>query len=195
MRWGAIGFSAITLSACSPSAPQPPEPPTPPATPEQFGVEAPQSPAPSKIPAKVACSSDEQTLFSCDLENGKRIAVCGAGEWLGHYRYGGDTAELELSGGKLANVMYSGGGESQIAFENGDYRYIVFSRIVRTNFKAGEPNKPAISDGLLVLRGEKLLASNLCKADGVQPVDINAANAIWEMEQELFTYETVRADP
>ena len=94
---------------------------------------------------QAACKPDETPIFTCTFADGKRVAVCGAGEWLGHYRFGGATPEIELAGGKYANAMYSGGGEDQIAFDNGDTRYIVFSRMVRTGFDENG-NAPAISD-------------------------------------------------
>jgi hypothetical protein len=146
-------------------------------------------------PGGVGCALEETPIFACNLANGKRIAVCGLGEYIGQYRYGGSKPELVINGADYANVMYSGGGESQIAFENGGYRYIVFSRVVRTNFAAEEPNNPAMSDGVMILRGAKFVGMKLCSNANGLPVQTNSANAIWEDERELFTAETVRADP
>jgi hypothetical protein len=166
---------------------------TPSATPDVPSALADKMAAQDRIRA-AACKADETPIFACKLAGGKRVAVCGAGEWTGHYRFGSDTPELELAGGKYANVMYSGGGEAQIAFANGNTRYIVFSRIVRTSF-GDDGNAPAISDGVVVERGGKFLDIKLCDDPDLLPVDVNAANAIWEDERELFTEETIRADP
>ena len=142
-----------------------------------------------------ACKADETPIFTCKLSGGKRVAVCGAGEWQGHYRYGGDTPELELDGGQYGYTMYSGGGEGQIAFDNGDTRYIVFSRMVRTGWDDEGHNLPAISDGVVVERGGKFLDIKLCDDPDLLPIQTGAANAVWEDQGELFTDETIRADP
>ncbi len=152
--------------------------------------------AEQKRAAAAACAADETPIFTCNFKDGKRVAVCGAGEGNGRYRYGGSTPEIEINGGQYASVMYSGGGEAQIAFDNGDTRYIVFSRMVRTGFDADGNNVPAISDGIVIERSGKFLDIKLCDgADPPLPVQYDAANAIWEDERELFTEETIRADP
>lgn len=151
------------------------------------------------FPAKkqAACAASEEPLFSCTVSNGKRIAVCASAKGDVEYRYGKGDAELVLGKPQWATVPYSGGGEAQIAFDNGDTRYIVFSRMVRTNFEPGEPNYPAISDGVIVLRGDEVLSVRACDGPGeLKPVDYNVAERlIAERRRELFTYETSRADP
>lgn len=142
----------------------------------------------------VACAADETPIFSCKFADGKRVAVCGAGAGKGRYRFGSAAPELALSGGQYAYTMYSGGGEGQIAFENGDTRYIVFSRMVRTGFDE-DGNKPAISDGIVIERAGMFQQVRVCDDPDVQPIDVNAAQAIWEEKGELFTDETIRADP
>jgi hypothetical protein len=152
--------------------------------------------AEQKRVAAAACPADETPIFTCNFKDGKRVAVCGAGEWNGRYRYGGSAPEIEINGGQYASVMYSGGGEAQIAFDNGDTRYIVFSRMVRTGFDEDGNNVPAISDGIVIERGGKFLDIKLCdSSDPPLPVQYDAANAVWEDEGELFTEETIRADP
>lgn len=140
-----------------------------------------------------ACPADESPIFACKFKDGKRVTVCGAGEWSGRYRFGGATPEIAINGGRYASVMYSGGGEAQIAFDNGDTRYIVFSRVVRTGF-GDEGNKPAISDGIVIERAGKYQSIRICDDPDVKPIDMNAANVIWEDQRELFTDETIRAD-
>jgi hypothetical protein len=141
-----------------------------------------------------ACGAEESPIFTCKFADGKRVAVCSAGEWHGRYRYGGAAPELELDGGRYAYTMYSGGGESQIAFDNGDTRYIVFSRMVRTGFDENG-NLPAISDGIVIERAGKFQSIRVCDDPDLLPVQTAAANAIWEDERELFTGDTDRADP
>lgn len=142
------------------------------------------------------CPAEETPIFTCTFKDGKRVAVCGAGEGIGRYRYGGSKPEIEINGGQYASVMYSGGGEAQIAFDNGDTRYTVFSRMVRTGFDEDGNNVPAISDGIVIERGGKFLDIKLCDGfDPPLPVQNSVANAVWEDEGELLTEETIRADP
>jgi hypothetical protein len=150
--------------------------------------------AEQKRVAAAACPADETPIFTCTFKDGKRVAVCGAGEWNGRYRFGGSTPEIEINGGQYASVMYSGGGESQIAFDNGDTRYTVFSRMVRTGFDENG-NRPASSYGIVIERGGKFVDIKLCEERDLASIDRYAANAIWEDERELFTEETIRADP
>ena len=141
----------------------------------------------------VACRADETPIFACAVKGGKRVAVCGAGKGAGRYLYGSAAPELELNGGRYGYAVYSGGGENQIAFANGDTRYIVFSRLVRTGFDENG-NRPAISDGIVIERGGKFLDIKLCEDPDLLPVQMDAAGAVWEEEAELFTDETMRAD-
>lgn len=149
--------------------------------------------------AAPACAANETPIFACRLPDKKRVAVCGTAPGKAEYRFGGDTAELVLAGGERTNVMYSGGGESQLTFANGATRYIVFSRMVRTGF-GEEGNNPAISDGVVVEQGGKFLAIKVCDDPDVTPVDVNAAETFLAANKasggtELFTEETMRADP
>ncbi len=133
-------------------------------------------------------------VFSCKFRDGKWVTVCGAGGGLGRYAFGSAEPEVQLNGGRYASTMYSGGGEGQIAFDNGKTRYIVFSRMVRTGFDENG-NRPAISDGIVIEREGKFLDIKLCEDPDLLPVQTEAANTIWEDERELFTDQTIRADP
>lgn len=140
------------------------------------------------------CLGVEETLFSCKVEDGNSLSVCAAGNAVS-YRYGPGSPEVSIKGTRWATVPYSGGGEAQILFTNGDTNTIVFSRMVRTNFTAGEPNNPAISDGVIVMRGDKVLSMQKCEGGQAEkPVDYNLADAKLMRENELFTYETGRKD-
>lgn len=141
------------------------------------------------------CKADEDTIFSCKTAANKRIAVCAVPGGTAEYRYGAGEPELTVAGGRFASVPYSGGGEAQIAFDNAGMRYVVFSRMVRTNFEAGEPNNPAISDGVMVLRGTKVLSVVECADAEPVPVQYDVAARHMDREDELFTEETARADP
>jgi hypothetical protein len=145
----------------------------------------------------VECKKDEDRIFSCNTDGGKRIAVCATPAGKTEYRFGAAKPELVLTAGQYASVPYSGGGEQQIAFDNGATRYVVFSRMVRTNFTPGEPNDPAISDGVIVLRNDKVLSVLTCGGPDADPMPVQMALADQHMKQqdELFTYETERADP
>ena len=138
----------------------------------------------------VACGRGERPLFFCEAGR-KQIAVCGvtdeAGKPQAQYRYGSDTAEMVLNGGRFANVPYSGGGESQIEFVNDATRYIVYSRTVRTNFEPGEPNDPAFTDGVMVVRGGKVLSDRQCTGEP-KSVGVMAGDDYGGVTSELFHY-------
>ena len=196
MRARALGLAAFAvLAGCggqgADMAPAPEEP-APTALAEN---NAPQPHAPA-----VACAAGETPIFSCRFADGKRLAVCGTAPGKADYRFGGEgKPELVLSGGRNASAMYSGGGESQLAFDNGDTRYIVFSRMVRTGF-GEEGNMPAISDGVVVERAGKFAAIRICEGSDLRPVDVVAAErhlpaGIADSDSGLFTEETIRADP
>ncbi|MEL7686699.1 hypothetical protein AAG596_04285 [Citromicrobium bathyomarinum] len=136
----------------------------------------------------VACSQEEQTLFFCEAGR-KQIAVCGVSDAQGNpvaqYRYGSDTAEIMLTGGRFSNTPYSGGGESQIQFAKGPVRYIVYSRTIRTNFASGEPNNPEFTDGVLVVRDEEVVADRQCTAR-VEAVDVMAGESYGGVSKDIF---------
>jgi hypothetical protein len=145
----------------------------------------------------VDCQKGEDRIFSCKTGSGKHVAVCGTASGKTEYRFGAAKPELVLQGGQYATVGYSGGGEQQIAFDSGSTRYVVFSRMVRTNFAPDEPNYPAISDGVIVLRKDKVLSVLTCGGPDPDPMPVQMGLAEQYMKQrdELFTYETERADP
>lgn len=145
-----------------------------------------------------ACRADEIRILQCRTKDAKTIAVCSAGGETATYRFGGTTPEIEIEGGRWARVGYSGGGELKFAFTRDPYRYIVFSRTVRTNFEADEPNNPAFSDGVLVLKGHTFVGMKPCDPDSEMAEDderAEAAMAKLPQQDELFTYEASRADP
>ncbi|MCP9222704.1 hypothetical protein MKP08_08100 [Erythrobacter sp. LQ02-29] len=136
----------------------------------------------------VACAQDEQELFACTAGS-KRIAVCGVtdaqGRKTAQYRFGSsDKVELVLDGGRFANTAYSGGGESQIQFANGDVRYIVYSRTIRTGFDE-DGNKPEFTDGVWVVRGDENLADRQCTGEVVS-VDVMAGDAYGGVGKDVY---------
>ena len=142
------------------------------------------------------CAPDEDVLFSCQLENRKMASVCGvtnkAGSAVAQYRYGksGQVPELTWpeadSGERLefASVPYSGGGEAQLHFRRGDTQYIVYSRVIRTNFTAGEPNDPDLADGIFVRKGDRIVARHACDDPEVRPIDYEKANLYAETSDD-----------
>ena len=146
------------------------------------------------------CSAKEPVIFSCQLKNRKVISVCGtengAGEKTAQYRFGalGKSPELvwpEAAGKDrltFASVPYSGGGEAQLSFSRGDVTYVVYSRMVRTNFKAGEPNNPEMTDGIMVLKGKKTVSDLVCSDPDLVPVDYDLAAQYADQSDEAFIY-------
>lgn len=148
--------------------------------------------AAARTPA--SCIAGEETIFTCKVANGKRLSVCATTDGKAQYRYGRGPAELVLDGSEWADAPYSGGGEGQIAFDNGDTRYVVFSRMVRTHFVDGEPNYPAISDGVVVLKDDQFVAMHLCSDGDMVSLQYDAADRVMKRGKTLFTEETMRAD-
>lgn len=131
------------------------------------------------------------------MQNGKALSVCSAGGETATYRYGGSPPDLALQGGQWARVGYSGGGELQIVFDNGDTRYVVFGRTIRTGFDE-RGNNPVSSDGVIVLRNGRFASMQLCRADSDYSYYGEASEAAMQrlpQSEELFTDETIRADP
>ena len=191
--------SALALASCGGETTETPEdaagsPEASASVPDTEPVAAPADDQSANVRTAVGCGSKEKVIFSCNTANDKRIAVCSAPGGPVRYRYGAAGSEIELEATGWASVPYSGGGEAQIAFANGNTRYIVFSRVVRTNFEPGEPNDPAISDGVVVLRGDDFLALQQCDDAKVSSVDVNALEALLDRSDDLFTGETTRAE-
>lgn len=191
MRARALGLAAFAvLAGCGGQGADRGPAPEEPAPAASARGNAPQPHAPA-----VACAAGETPIFSCKFSDGKRLAVCGTAPGKAEYRFGGEgRPELVLSGGRNAYAMYSGGGESQLAFDNGDTRYIVFSRMVRTGF-GEDGNMPAISDGVVVELAGKFASIRTCDDPDVLPVRTDAAGRFLTPEGDHFTSETQRADP
>lgn len=165
-----------------------------------ISVDHPEQAAPKKVTATGLCSVKEAVLFSCQLKNRKTVSVCGtengAGDKTAQYRFGvlGKSPELvwpEAAGkGRLtfASVPYSGGGEAQLGFSRGDVTYIVYSRMVRTNFSAGEPNYPEMTDGIMVLKAKKTVSDLVCADPDVVPVDYDLAAQYADQSDEAFIF-------
>ncbi|MEH6663002.1 MAG: hypothetical protein V7679_15255 [Parasphingorhabdus sp.] len=144
------------------------------------------------------CSPKEPVLFSCQLTNRKVISVCGtengAGNKTAQYRFGalGQSPELtwpEATGKHrltFASVPYSGGGEAQISFSRGDVTYVVYSRVVRTNFTAGEPNNPEMTDGVMVMKNKQMASDLVCADPDVFPVNYDLASEYADRSDEAF---------
>lgn len=192
MRVRALGLAGLAvLAGCGEGPAQevaaPASPAAATATPDAAGSVA--------AALSASCAAGEEPVFSCKFRDGKRVAVCGIAPGKAEYRFGGDgKTELVLSGGRNAYQMYSGGGESQLAFDNGDTRYIVFSRMVRTGF-GEDGNMPAISDGVVVERAGKFVSIRTCDDPDVLPVQTDAAGRFLTPADDHFTDETMRADP
>ena len=151
-------------------------------------------------PATTLCHAQEAQVFSCKVRGGKIASVClakGAEGEFAQYRFGQPGAAPELvwptsSGQQMewASVPYSGGSETQLSFAIGDVRYVVYSKIVRTNFTPGETNDPAITDGVAVLRSGKVEAEFACRGEPLKPVDVSLAQDHLAEVDGLFTYDT-----
>lgn len=143
------------------------------------------------------CASKAQTIFSCRMKSGKQASVCVMGEGdaaFAQYRFGPPDASPELvwpqtrQAGQLAfkSVPYSGGGEQQISFTRDGTTYVVFSRVIRTNFAPGETNDPAIEDGILVMRSGAVLGELPCDGEVEMPIQVFAAERYLKPAAEML---------
>ncbi len=194
----------LGIAACSDQAPAEQEAASVETTEDPVAVDSPisvghpEQAVAKKVTATGFCSVKEPVIFSCQLKNRKTVSVCGtengAGAKTAQYRFGyvGKAPELvwpEAAGKDrltFASVPYSGGGEAQLSFSRGDVTYVVYSRVVRTNFKAGEPNNPEMSDGILVLKGKKTINDLVCADPGLVPVDYDLAAGYANHSDEAF---------
>ena len=143
-----------------------------------------------------SCGETEEKVFSCIMKSGKHASVCVTGEGDAQFaqnRFGqvGEPAELVWPASADAGVLgyksvpYSGGGEAQISFTRGDTTYVVFSRVIRTNFEPGEPNYPQIDDGIMVQRNRATLGELLCE-NVDRPIDVNLAEQHMKPAAEMI---------
>jgi len=148
------------------------------------------------------CNSDEQLVFGCSLVNKKMVSICASPSFTPtsgyvQYRYG-TLKKVELSYpsafeppmGKFffSHAMFSGGGASSIRFINKGHEYVVFDKMVRTNFTPGEPNNPEFSSGVITrYRGKN--TSFLCQEDASI-----GGEAHEQLEKEDYDYDVV-AEP
>jgi hypothetical protein len=128
-------------------------------------------------------------VFDCALKGGKVAVLCaapgfpGAGTGL-QYRFGTPAAaELRFPQVPTAGVAtpfrysatgYSGGGEAHIRFANGGYDYVLFSRTVRGEARAGGPGQPRFSSGVVVRKDHKTLAVRNCQRGDALKMDVQA---------------------
>jgi len=194
-RFALCVTAACALAACGDAGqPQPDgEPADVPAT--TVMASAPAATA-TETASGAGCRAGETAIFECRTGAGETIAVCSVGGGTARYAFGRASPEIELTGGRWARVAYSGGGELQIAFDNGPVRYVVFSRTVRTNFAADEPNDPAMSDGVVVLRDGRYAGMQTCAGGSAADYSDKAEAALQTLPQsdDLFSDETARAD-
>lgn len=120
------------------------------------------------------CLPSEAVLFSCRFTN-KVLSICGTGATNQDltYRYGRiDRPELVYpnSGAKGAFLQSSstliGGGELRIEFDRGDYTYVIFSRVRRSEPDDDGRREPIFEDGLRVSRAGKPVIDKLCDDSG-----------------------------
>ncbi len=84
-----------------------------------------------------------------------------------------------------ASVPYSGGGEAQVRFVNGEYDYVVFSRVVRTRYD-GEGNEPQFTDGVVVRRNGEAIATRICDGQADVALAVTALGGMRPGGSDLF---------
>lgn len=121
-------------------------------------------------PLQSLCTRGETRLFSC-LVGGKLVSICARPDGA-IYRYG-RPGRVEMRSGDLrfARRGYSGGGEQQIWFASGDYRYVIYDRLVRTSFGADGRHDPQASAGLLIQRAGRTVSDRQCRGGMAAGVD------------------------
>lgn len=203
MRICAVAFLALATAACERVEPEAPpnEVETEESAAEPMELSSPtgtSDPASANYPATSGCTESEGTIFSCKIRDGRTIAVCVSrdeqGREFAQYRFGADDAQPELAwpttfeqrGMEWASVPYSGGGEAQLSFARGDIRYVIYSRVIRTNFEPGEPNNPKFEDGAYAYRGEGRISELPCAGKADKPLSVAMAERFADRQDELF---------
>lgn len=149
-------------------------------------------PAESQRRASAAsCLAGEQPVFACRAGQ-RAITLCGTprgAEITGVTYRMQNNGRTELTYGRTPRERmdwgyrgYSGGGEAQAMFDRGGYKYVVFSRVVRTGFET--TNNPRFDAGVLVQRGGRTLQTIRCTAPRGADIDVNM------MERLLPTHRT-----
>ncbi len=172
--------------------------PSEPGAPAENGVAVDEANAASLAPT-TACSDDEAIIFQCGVADGKFISVCAAqgdGGKFAQYRYGEEQKPPELSlpakvsalAPVYARTGYSGGGEAQLIFANGDYKYVVYSRVVRTRFD-GEGNEPDFQSGVMVRKGDTQQADLRCTDPAEASIGTSQAGDLVTQDDTAFIYQ------
>ena len=115
------------------------------------------------------CARGEEVIFHCSIGR-KMVSVCGGTATAPHAQYRfGVPGDIELaypgpgqSGLTWARMGFSSGGALQIRFSNGGYDYVVDSRLVRTGFDRRHRPLHESTDGLIVMRGGRLVSNRTC---------------------------------
>lgn len=111
------------------------------------------------------CRPNEVVIASCSIGR-KSVSVCGAMKSSSSYRFGTpQKIEIEAHDIRMARRAYSGGGETQILVRNNAYTYILYDRMVRSNFSSSGENSPDFSSGLLVVKSGKVVQSRSCSSN------------------------------
>ncbi len=195
-RVAAISAVAV-LAGCNSGSDNPSADPVMPAD-GAAAASAPAADTASEAPQQndqsgVDCVDQQATIFSCTLSDGSLLRVCQA-NGSAQYRFGpvNGPADITLprtSGGdwEWASVPYSGGGEAQARFSNGQFDYIVYSRMVRTRFDS-QSNEPEFTDGVMVRQNGATIANRRCDRATVSSLDVNALQSLRSPADDLFAY-------
>ncbi|WP_406734126.1 hypothetical protein RJD39_18945 [Vibrio scophthalmi] len=138
--------------------------------------------------AESLCPATEQAVFSCEIGT-KAVAACLAEDGKVSYRYGTQTKlELQLDEPVLSTGGCSGGGTSRLRFANGDYSYIVYD--VMCNAEKIGPAQWSKTDyaGLMVLKGNKLLANKECTDYSAGILGVNTSK-LRHVKKEEYNYD------
>ena len=123
------------------------------------------SPALCRPAVASLCRADEPRLFACPIGR-KLVSICGKGAGA-VYRFGRKgRVEMEAYGPTVSQRGYAGGGEAQVAFLHQGYTYAVYDSTVRTRFTPDGRHDAAISQGLLVVKGGRVLSDRPCGLGG-----------------------------
>ena len=115
--------------------------------------------------AEMLCEDNEEVVFSCGFGT-KSVSVCGDGGKTLTYRFGApQNIELELNSGiHFSRVGYSGGGEGNLTFQNGVYKYVVYSSISNGAWLDDGSREKKERSGVYVVENNKLIVDVECKS-------------------------------
>ncbi|QXF34629.1 hypothetical protein CE143_16765 [Photorhabdus luminescens] len=118
------------------------------------------------LSATTLCKNNEVVVFHCAMKESK-FSVCKRNDYI-YYKHEKNNKvdftypETNRKGDfYFSYTGYSGGGESHIRFENSNYHYIIYDRIIRSEDYMGR--YPNFESGISIMKDGSLISHQKCE--------------------------------